>query len=105
MSDTQRLISALKENEQALREPLRKRFWEIDAAIKDAEKPIRDLQDQRDKFGDDVTVGALRAIDARIVATRETLLQNGMAELINERKEILSVLRDTDGKARLGEAE
>ncbi len=105
MSDTQRLIAALKENEQALREPLRKRFWEIDAAIKDAEKPLRDLQAQRDTLGDNVTVGALRQLEQRIIATRDALLGGGMAELIEERRMILATLRDGDGKQRLGKDE
>lgn len=98
MSDTKAQIAALKAHAENLKEPLRKRYWEIEAARKPKLDALQALQAERDANIDDLTQAQLRDYDARIKAARAGI--DGPLE--EERKDILRALRDEDGKTRLG---
>lgn len=98
MTDTKAQIAALKASQDGLKEPLRKRYWEIEAIRKPALDEVQALQAQRDANIDNLTPAQDRALIAQIKAARDKV--DGELEL--ERKEILRALRGEDGKLRLG---
>jgi hypothetical protein len=105
LTETQRNIAALKENASALKEPLRKRYWELELAIYNHEAPLRALKDQRDELGGSVTLDQDREFDLRIAKLRDELSTSGLSAMVAERKDILRALLDDDGKSRLGTPE
>ena len=100
MGSTSEQIAALKAHGEALKEPLRRRYWELEAIRKPHLDALHALQAQRDASIDDLTPYQNRELVRKIKEARERL-----AETAAERKEILRALRDEDGKTRLGSAE
>ncbi len=100
MADTKSLIEQLKASQQGMKEPLRKRYWEIEAHLQPKRDAVLALQANRDANIDNLTPAQDRALIAQIKAARVEV----DGELEAERKEILRALRDDDGKVRLGSA-
>lgn len=100
MTSTQDQIAALKAHGEALKEPLRRRYWELEAVRKPHVDALQALQSQRDANIDRLTLAEDRDLCGRIKAAREAL-----SETAAERKDILRALRDDDGKIRLGSAD
>lgn len=98
MSDTKSLIDQLNASKEALKEPLRKRYWEIEAIRKPALDAMLALQAERDANIDNLTPAQDRELIAKIKASRAAF--DGALEA--ERKQILAALKDDDGKLRLG---
>lgn len=97
-------IAALEQNREALKQPLRLRFAEVDAQIKALRKPEQDLQAERDRVIDTLTVAEDRALCAEIKAKRTEAEAAGVLDLEEQRKKILRALKDDDGKIRLAPA-
>lgn len=94
---TQDQIAAMKQQQEAMKDPLRKRYWEIEAIRKPHVEALEALQAERDASIDDLTPFQNRELVRKIKTAREKL-----GETSAERKEILRALRDDDGKTRLG---
>ena len=95
-SDT---IAALKANAEALKAPLRARYWELEALRQPHVERLAKLQADRDARVDDLTAREDREICAAIRVEREALDATSI-----ERGQILRALKDDDGKTRLGSA-
>lgn len=91
-------IAALKANAEALKEPLRQRYWQIEAERQPLVDQVAALKTERDARIDDLTNAQQRAYHDQIMA-----LQARLEDTRAERSSILKALRDDDGKTRLGE--
>lgn len=100
LTTTQRQIAALKEHGEALKAPLRVRYCEIVRELFVLNQPMRSLQAERDRIGDNATVSQQRQMNDEIIRLRDLNLANGGAALEAEKHDILKALKDDDGITR-----